>query len=67
MNYQVNQIRSKRATEREKLEAHTIEKHIGDYATIEEAQGVYNETQTGMEVEKELINIETGQIIETTY
>ena len=65
--YRVNQIRSKRATERENLEVGTVEKFIGDFETLEEAKEVYSQTATGMEVDKEIINLETGEVIETTY
>jgi len=65
--YRVNQIRSKRATERENLEVGTVEKVIGDFETLEEAKEVYSQTATGMEVDKEIINLETGEVIETTY
>ena len=65
--YRVNQIRSKRATERENLEVGTVEKFIGDFETLEEAKEVYSQTATGMEVDKEIINLEIGEVIETTY
>lgn len=65
--YRVNQIRSKRATERENLEVGTVEKVIGDFETLEEAKEVYSQTATGMEVDKEIINLEIGEVIETTY
>lgn len=65
--YRVNQIRSKRATERENLEVGTVEKFIGDFETLEEAKEVYSQTATGMEVDKEIVNLETGEVIETTY
>jgi len=65
--YRVNQIRSKRATERENLEVGTVEKFIGDFETLEEAKEVYSQTATGMEVDKEIVNVETGEVIETTY
>lgn len=65
--YRVNQIRSKRATERENLEVGTVEKVIGDFETLEEAKEVYSQTATGMEVDKEIVNLETGEVIETTY
>ena len=67
MKFRVNQIRSKRATERENLEVGTVEKFIGDFETLEEAKEVYSQTATGMEVDKEIINLETGGVIETTY
>jgi len=66
-NYRVNQIRSKRAIEREKLEHPSIENFIGDFDTIEEAKKVYNKTQTGMEIDKEILNLKTNEVIETTY
>lgn len=69
--YQVNQIRSKRAVEREKLDERTIEKHIGNYATKEEAMIVYNDTDTGIEVDKQLLFVDEEknicEEIETTY
>lgn len=65
--YRVNQIRSKRATERENLEVGIVEKVIGDFETLEEAKEVYSQTATGMEVDKEIFNLETGEVIETTY
>lgn len=69
--FRVNQIRSERATTREKLDAHTIEAHIGDYATKEEAMEVYEATRTGMEVDKELLFIDEEknicETILTTY
>lgn len=71
--YRVNQIRSERATVREGLEPRTIEKHIGDFYSYEEAKEAYDNTGTGMEVDKELIKlVGTGindeeAIIETTY
>lgn len=69
--YQVNQIRSKRAVEREKLYERTIEKHIGNYATKEEAMEVYKATSTGMEVDKQLVFIDEEKSIceeiQTTY
>lgn len=67
MKFRVNQIRSKRATERENLEVGTVEKFIGDFETLEEAKEVYSQTATGMEVDKEIVNLETGEVIETTY
>lgn len=66
-NYRVSQIRSQRAVEREKLEHPAYEKHIGDFATLEEAMEAYKSTKIGMEVDKEIVNIETGEVIETTY
>lgn len=66
-NYRVSQIRSQVAVEREKLEHPAYEKHIGDFSTLEEAKEAYRQTQTGIEVDKELTNIETGEVIETTY
>jgi hypothetical protein len=69
--YRVNQIRSQRAVEREGLEEKAIEKHIGDYATKEEAMEVYNATSTGMEIDKQLLFIDEEknicEEIETTY
>lgn len=65
--YRVQQIRSKRATEREKLEPRTIEKVIGDFDSLEAAKEAYSEIKTGMEVDKELIELDTDKIIETTY
>lgn len=69
--YQVNQIRSQRAVEREKLDERTIEKHIGNYATKEEAMQVYNATTTGTEVDKQLLFVDEEknicEEIETTY
>lgn len=71
--YRVNQIRSQRAVEREKLEHPTLERHVGDYDTIEEAEQVYNQTNTGIETEKELLKVTEGKMsdevetIETTY
>lgn len=71
--YRVNQIRSQRAVEREGLDEHTIEKHIGDFETKEEAMEVYEATGTGMEVDKELVLItndgmsDNCETILTTY
>jgi len=71
--YIVNQIRSEKATLREKLEPRTIENHIGDFDTYEDAKESYDNTPIGMEVDKELVMLEfTGvndeiTIIETTY
>lgn len=69
--YQVNQIRSQRAVEREGLEEKAIEKHIGNFATKEEAMEIYNATSTGMEVDKQLLFIDEEKNIcdeiETTY
>lgn len=69
--YRVNQIRSQRAVERENLQEKAIEKHIGDYATLEEATEVYNSTQIGAEVDKQLLFIDENNNIEkeleTTY
>ncbi len=66
--YRVNQIRSQRATERENLEPRTIEKHVGDFDSMEDAQAAYNNTATGMEADKELLKIEgdNEQVINTT-
>lgn len=66
-NYRVNLIRSERAITREKLEHPAIEKLIGDFETIEEAIIAYNDINIGMEVEKQLINLNTNEVIETTY
>jgi hypothetical protein len=71
--FRVNQIRSERATVRESLEPRTIEKHIGDFETYEEAKEAYDNTNTGMEVDKELVKLvgnginDEETIIETTY
>jgi len=69
--FRVNTISSERATTREKLDAHTIEAHVGDYATREEAIEVYEATGTGMEVDKELLFIDEEkniyETILTTY
>lgn len=69
--YQVNQIRSQRAVEREGLEEKAIEKYIGNFSTKEEAMEVYNATATGMEVDKQLLYIDEEknicEEIETTY
>lgn len=73
--YIVNLIRSQRATEREGLEPRTIEKNVGDFDTLEEAQNVYNDLSIGMEVDKELVLIEVSdenhiiyeEVIKTTY
>lgn len=71
--YRVTQIRSERATVREGLEPRTIEKQIGDFDTYEEAKEAYDNTGTGMEVDKELVKlVGTGinddeTILETTY
>lgn len=71
--YRVNQIRSQRAVEREGLAERTIEKHIGDFETKEEAMEVYEATGTGMEVDKELVLItndgmsDNCETILTTY
>lgn len=69
--YQVNQIRSQRAVERECLEEKAMEKHIGNFPTKEEALEVYNATATGMEVDKQLLFIDEEknicEEIETTY
>lgn len=69
--YRVNQIRSERACIREGYEPKTIDKHIGDFETKEEAMEVYNSTGTGMEVDKQLLFIDEEknicEEIETTY
>jgi len=69
--FRVNTISSERTTTREKLDAHTIEDHVGDYQTKEEAIEVYEATGTGMEVDKELLFIDEEkniyETILTTY
>lgn len=65
--YRVNQIRSNRAVQREKLDPRTIEKHVGDFETIEQALRAYDNTSTGMETGKEIVVIETDEVILTTY
>lgn len=60
--YRVELIRSRRATEREAaacrrgtvIEYPESEAHIGIYDNLLEAEGIYNDVQIGLEVEKEL-------------
>ena len=69
--FQVNQIKSKRAVEREGLEVTNTEKHIGNFGTKEDALSAYELVPTGMEVEKQLLFIDEEsnicQEIETTF
>ena len=69
--FQVNQINSKRAVEREGLEVTNTEKHIGNFGTKEDALSAYELVPTGMEVEKQLLFIDEEsnicQEIETTF
>ena len=69
--FQVNQIKSKRAVEREGLEVTNTEKHIGNFGTKEDALSAYELVPTGMEIEKQLLFIDEEsnicQEIETTF
>lgn len=55
--YQVNQIRSQKAIERENLQDN-FEKHIGNFLIKEDAIDAYNNTSIGVEVSKQILFID---------
>ena len=67
--FRVNQINSSRNTNEVE-----VLKFIGDFTTLEEAQEVYDSTNYGMEVDKELLEIANIieinteiKVLETTF
>ena len=55
--YRVNELRSEMACTRENLEPKSINRHLGDFETMEEAVEVYNQI-AGIEVAAQLLFID---------
>lgn len=65
--YRVRTIRSKTACEREGYEYPHIEENLVDTNSLDEALDAYNSAKIGAEVDKEMINLDTDEVLMSTY